>query len=102
VSQLQEISDQAAAAATASEQDPGASPVLIAVVREFANKAAKAVEIGEGGREWEAMVEVEQAADSAKAAVEADAGASESTTKIVQDAHLAICKLKGKTAKARA
>ncbi len=42
--------------------------------------------------------EVEQAADSAKAAAEADPGISDSTRQAVVDAHLAICILKGKTA----
>ena len=44
------------------------------------------------------IVEVEQAADSAKAAVEADPGPSDATRQAVLDAHLSICILKGKTA----
>jgi hypothetical protein len=40
---------------------------------------------------------VEQAADSAKAAAEADTGASPETRQAVVDAHLSICILKSKT-----
>jgi hypothetical protein len=42
----------------------------------------------------DAVIELEQAGDSAKAAVEADLGASEATRQAVLDAHLAICILK--------
>jgi hypothetical protein len=42
------------------------------------------------------VVEVEQAADSAKVAVEVDLGALDSTRQAVVNAHLAICKLKAK------
>ena len=42
-------------------------------------------------------MELEQAGDSAKAAVEADTGVSEATTRAVQAAHLAICMLKART-----
>ena len=42
----------------------------------------------------DSVIELEQAGDSAKAAVEADLGASEATRQAVQDAHLAICILK--------
>jgi len=91
---LREIQDKGTQALKETEADPGASPVLVAVVREFCAKAAKAVDLVGGDREWEAVVELEQAGDSAKAAAEADAGASDSTTAAVQDAHLAICMLK--------
>jgi hypothetical protein len=42
------------------------------------------------------IVEVEQAADSAKVAAEVDLGASDSTRQAVVNAHLAICILKAK------
>ena len=92
--ELQEVNEKVTTALRAAEADTGASPVLVAVVREFAAKAAKAVGLAEGDRGWEAVVEVEQAGDSAKAAAEADAGAAEATTSSVQVAHLAICMLK--------
>ena len=44
----------------------------------------------------EAVVELEQAGDSAKAAAEADSGAGEATRQAVLDAHLSICMLKSK------
>jgi len=99
VIELDDVRDKATAALTAVEGDGGASPVLLAVVREFASKAAKAVKLG-GDREWEAIVEVEQAGDSAKAAAEADPGAAPATTASVQAAHLAICMLKAGSAQA--
>jgi hypothetical protein len=91
---LRVVQEKAEAAVAAVEADKDASPVLLAVTEEFARKAGKAVELAGGDRRWEAVVEVEQAGDSAKAAVEADAGAGESTRTAVQDAHLAICMLK--------
>jgi hypothetical protein len=73
--------------------DQAASPVLLAVVSEFANKAGKA---GGADDEREAVIELEQAGDSAKVAAEADTGVSESTRQAVLDAHLAICIAKSK------
>ena len=73
--------------------DPDASPVLVAVVNEFANKAAKAATADD---EREAVIELEQAGDSAKAAVEADAAVSDAARQAVLDAHLAICIAKSK------
>ena len=77
----------------AVEGDTGASPVLVAVVNEFANKAAKAVASSD---ERLAVIELEQAGDSAKAAAEADSGVSPAAREAVLDAHLAICIAKGK------
>jgi hypothetical protein len=73
--------------------DEGASPVLLAVVNEFASKAEKAVGLVD---QRTAVVELEQAGDSAKAAVEADRGASPTTRDAVLEAHLSICIAKGK------
>ena len=55
----------------AVQGDEGASPVLVAVVNEFAKKAGKAALSAD---ERVAVIELEQAGDSAKAAVEADPG----------------------------
>ena len=73
--------------------DEGASPVLVAVVNEFAKKAAKAAGSLD---ERAAVIELEQAGDSAKAAAEADPGVSPATRDAVLEAHLAICIAKGK------
>ncbi len=73
--------------------DQGASPVLVAVVSEFATKAEKAVRSDD---ERTAVIELEQAGDSAKAAAEADPGVADSTRQAVLDAHLAICIAKAK------
>jgi len=73
--------------------DQGASPVLIAVVSEFAKKAEKAAHSDD---ERTAVIELEQAGDSAKAAAEADTGVADATRQAVLDAHYAICVAKSK------
>ncbi len=75
------------------EGDQGASPVLVAVVNEFATKADKAVTSSD---ERVAVIELEQAGDSAKAAAEADSGVSPAAREAVLEAHLAICVAKAK------
>jgi len=77
----------------AVEGDVGASPVLAAVVNEFAKKADKAVASAD---KRVAVVELEQAGDSAKAAAEADPGVSQVTRDAVLEAHLVICVAKSK------
>jgi hypothetical protein len=90
-----EVIEQVTAAARQVEADGGASPVLVAVVREFEAKLANAEKQGTGGLlARDAVIELEQAGDSAKAAAEADAGLSSDTRASVLAAHLAICKLK--------
>ena len=94
---LLDVQAKVGTALETSTADDGASPVLTAVVREFASKCDKAVSMaraGDGARE--AVIELEQAGDSAKAAAEADRGAQEATRSLVVDAHLAICVLKAK------
>jgi hypothetical protein len=75
------------------QADQGASPVLVAVVGEFAKKAEKATRSDD---ERTAVIELEQAGDSAKAAAEADTGVADATRQAVLDAHLAICVAKAK------
>jgi hypothetical protein len=58
-------------ACDAVREDDGASPVLTAVVNEFAKKGEKAAQLPD---ERVAVIELEQAGDSAKVAVEADPG----------------------------
>ena len=77
------------------EADRGASPVLVAVVREFEAKLAKAEHHAvDGVPGSDSVIELEQAGDSAKAAAEADTGVSSDARESVLVAHLAICKLK--------
>jgi hypothetical protein len=73
--------------------DDGASPVLAAVVNEFAKKGEKAVQTPDIRV---AVIELEQAGDSAKVAVEADPGVTPATRDAVLEAHLAICIAKSK------
>ncbi|MFI5307373.1 MAG: hypothetical protein ACHQ53_08485 [Polyangiales bacterium] len=81
-----------------AEADASASPVLRAVVKELQRKLAKASKtLTQDTSKWtqrEAVVEVEQAADSANVAVQADAGASADTRKAVELAHMSMCMLK--------
>jgi hypothetical protein len=90
---LREVRTKIDTASNAVRADQGASPVLAAVVSEFAKKADKAA-----GAEDErgAVIELEQAGDSAKVAAEADTGVSDATRNAVLDAHLAICIAKSK------
>jgi hypothetical protein len=82
-------------AARQVEADGGASPVLVAVVREFQAKLSKAEKHSDGGQPaHDSVMELEQAGDSAKAAAEADPGLSGEARESVLAAHLAICKLK--------
>jgi hypothetical protein len=93
---LELIDRHVARAMEAVERDVNASPVLRAVVQEFQKKSHKsrgALTAGGDGRE--AVVELEQAADSARVAALADPGAAEATRKLVDVAHAAICMLKG-------
>ena len=90
---LREVRTKIDDAVGAVRQDEGASPVLTAVVSEFAKKADKAA-----GAEDErtAVIELEQAGDSAKVAAEADTGLADATRDAVLEAHLAICIAKSK------
>jgi hypothetical protein len=89
------VAEKITDAARRVDADRGASPVLVAVVHEFQSKLAK-VERGaiDGVPGHEAVVELEQAGDSAKAAAEADLGLSSDARESVLAAHLAICMLK--------
>ena len=90
---LREVRTKIDTALDAVRADRGASPVLTAVVAEFAAKAEKAA-----GAEDEraAVIELEQAGDSAKVAAEADTGLADATRDAVLEAHLAICIAKSK------
>ena len=95
MSRLDEVKTKTAEALRLSEADAGASVVLVAVVREFDSKAAKANRRTDGASSArDAVIELEQAGDSAKAAAEADTGLGAAALDAVQAAHLAICILK--------
>ena len=97
VERFLEFEEQSDQALEMVEADPAASPVLVAVVQELSRKAKKAhapATSGNAVTTREAIIEAEQAADSAKVAAEADGGAREQTRQAVLDAHLTICLLK--------
>jgi len=90
-----EVVERITEAARHVEADEGASPVLVAVVREFRAKLAKAEKRAtDEVPGHDSVMELEQAGDSAKAAAEADPGLSTDSRESVLAAHLAICKLK--------
>ena len=92
---LQEIRTKVAAAMDAVDDDAKASPVLAAVVREFAAKTDKAIGLsGDPATATFGLYDAEQAGDSAKCAAEADTGVADATRSVILDAHLAICMLK--------
>lgn len=90
---LDECRARTADAMRDTEGDRGASVVTVAVVREFLDKAEKA---GHASDEQarDAVIELEQAADSAKAAAAADPGLGGAARESVEAAHLAVCILK--------
>jgi hypothetical protein len=83
----------------AVEDDAGASPALVAVVREFDAKLSRAESRSKDTPAAdmavrEGVVEAEQAADSAKVAAEADTGLGADARQAVLDAHYVMCVLK--------
>jgi len=91
---LEQVRTTTETALRAAEDDAGASVVTVAVVREFDAKAAKAGRVDGDGAARDAVIELEQAGDSAKAAAEADPGLGGPARDAVLEAHLAICILK--------
>ena len=89
-----QLERQLAAAVAALASDPSASPVTSAVVAEFERKFIKTREPIQGSdpvASREGIVELEQAADSAKWAATADTQAAESTRQAIITAHDTIC-----------
>ena len=90
-----EVVEKISDAARRVEADNSASPVLVAVVREFQAKLGKTQSQANAGvPNRDNVLELEQAGDSAKAAAEADTGVSSDTRESVLAAHLAICMMK--------
>ncbi|MHC1562764.1 hypothetical protein ACR9E3_27690 [Actinomycetospora sp. C-140] len=90
-SRLDEVRAKIAEALRDVQADSGASVVTVAVVGEFDSKGAKA-DGAENARD--AVIELEQAADSARVAAAADPGLGGAARESVEAAHLAICILK--------
>lgn len=97
LARIEELVDRAVEAV---ERDKGASAALKAVLEEFHGKAKKARDDTEEAEEEpirEHIVEVEQAADSAKAAALADEGIKGPTREAILAAHEAVSALKTDT-----
>lgn len=87
-------------AALGTAREGGASEVLLAVVEEFGRKVDKARRtVADGGDAREAVVEAEQAADSAKYAAEADGGLADDARAAIVSAHDYVCVMKAKMAR---
>ncbi|MDD7920788.1 hypothetical protein [Actinomycetospora callitridis] len=93
LSRLTDVRGRIAACRRAVDDDAGASVVTAAVVREFDTKADKAMATADDARR-DAIIELEQAADSARVAAKADPGLGSAARDAVEDAHLGICILK--------
>lgn len=94
MAQLADFESDVERAVSLTKGDAGASAVLVAVVEEFGRKMQKALK--SNGNVRESVVEVEQAADSAKYAAEADDGLGDDAKKAIISAHDRICVLKSK------
>ena len=95
--QLSDIEEQIDDLMETLKRDQGVSPALQAVVTELHDKAREARDEIRGADERsirDHLIEVEQAADSAKRAAEADDKISAATRRAVLDAHSALRELK--------
>lgn len=100
---LETLDEHVGRAVRAVEADGDASPVLAGVVQEFHRKLAKSRQLIDGAGDdrlivREAIVELEQAADSAKMAALADPGVSDGARDAVIAAHDIICDYKASPA----
>ena len=92
-----EVVEKITIATSSVEGDKGASPVLIATVREFRAKLKKAqAQATDGVPYCVSVIELEQAGDSAKAGAEADPGLSHDARESVLAAHLAYSEVEGR------
>lgn len=100
--QFTDIHGQILHTVRAAEADPGATPALKAVVKEFHRSAYRAVSeadaVGEGTTRT-SIAELEQAGQSAKMAATASDGISGPARKAIVAAHDAISALKAGTLK---
>lgn len=91
---LSDIDQVVNQAVHAVERDISASPIVDAVLRELQRKSIRALSLADEDATTEeihdAVVELEQAGDSARAAAEADPGLRNETLAAVLDAHKAI------------
>jgi hypothetical protein len=98
---LADIEEQIDETAAKLDQDAGASSALKAVFEELHRKTREARDTLKGADEStirERVIEVEQAADSAKYAAEADERISAATREAVFGIHDELCELKSELA----
>jgi len=94
---MSEVASGLDASLDALAADHGASPVLRAVVEEFQRKYRKTHDVISGSDERlsrEALIELEQAADSARYAALADPGANPATRDLIVGTHDWVCTYK--------
>jgi hypothetical protein len=91
---MTKVTEGLTASLIALNSDAGASPVLLAVVEEFYRKLVKTQGAILGGDERlsrEGLIELEQAADSARYAALADKGVAAGTRDLIVETHDWVC-----------
>ena len=91
---LEKASEGLTSSLIALNSDANASPVLLAVVEEFYRKLAKTQDAILGPDERlarEGLIELEQAADSARYAALADTGVAPETRDLIVETHDWVC-----------
>ncbi len=94
---LSQVGGGLEASLAALDAEDAASPVLRAVVEEFQRKYAKtrgAILGADERQARESLIELEQAADSARYAALADPGVTEATRDLIVDTHDWVCTYK--------
>ncbi len=97
VQRFTDIEEQIDGVVAQLKSDAGASPALQAVVAELHEKAREARDKIKGADERairDHIIEVEEAADCAKRAAEAEEQISDKTRRAVLEAHATLCALK--------
>jgi hypothetical protein len=96
---LTEAEDKITRAIRAVEQDKTATPALLAVLNELGEKCQRTIEDLEDAEEpvWDHLVELEEAADCAKVAGEAEKGIHDDTRGCIIEAHEFVSGLKSMT-----
>jgi hypothetical protein len=98
---LTEVEDKITRAIQAVEQDKATNPGLQAVLNELGEKCQRMMEDLDEAEEpiWDHLVELEEAADCAKVAGEAEANLSDETRGCIIEAHEMVSALKSSTEK---
>lgn len=94
---LYHTEEQIGQAVAALEADPGTSPMMLALVKELRSKSKKAICALNCVDDslFEQVIEMEQAAESARYAADADKGLTGKTRKVMLDAYMSVTGVRG-------